>query len=260
MKKLVVLIVFISLIFVSCNPHDIVTDAPDLPDFEVLSLNYPKFIDSAQIDTNYKFVSDYSNFLYARKVLILWRKRIVDESSLVFKMLDSLDSLEFSYWGNKTWHSQKIFSIDSNRYKVDVYGTVNSEENVFWELFVTVNQNKQFKFLEGYVYSNSQEWTIYKHNIVNYKSIKLDISRNGQNNYTKNYYIIDENNDFLGSNVELEKTDSLTKVKILDTSLQITYKIYFGNIVHFGGICIKDCDCWDENFNNSDSCYSCPFN
>lgn len=259
MKKFLVLILLLNLFFTSCNNFSRVQNQPDSPDFKALTVNLPDFIDSVQIDTNYKFKSNYSNFIFARKILILWHQRIFKDNLLVFRMLDSINNLNFSYWGNKTWHSQKLFSLDSNDYTVDVYATINSEQDIYWELFVTVNQNKQYKFLEGNVYANSQDWTIYKHNIVDYKSIKVEISENAQDEIIKDYYLIDENSDFFGSKLDWKNTDSIIEVNITDSLIQENYKIYFDTIHYFGGICDTVCHCWDENFINSDTCYSCPF-
>lgn len=244
----------------SCNGFRNIQNKPQVPDFSVLMADFPEFIDSAYIDTiQQKSLADYSNFLLARKKLIFWRQKIFYDNYLVFKLLENINNLELSYWGNNSWHSTKQFFIDSDKYDVEVFGTINSSENVYWELFVTINDTKQYKFIEGNIYSNSQSWQIYKHQIITYKTVKIEIDQTSSDNQTKEFYLLDENSDFYRSSLRWDKENTMIKTRISNSVSKDTFNIYFDTVNFYGGICDTVCNCWNDQLLNSDTCYDCPF-
>lgn len=256
-----ILLIILLFIFVKCQTNDF-KEAPQLPSLNTFNFE-PAELESDTLISVLK-TNDYFNWWVAASEVTIWKNFIKKNIELPFVAIKTAYLYEPSFFADRTWLWEYKFTNDSVESNIDLYGTFEVDNSIFWEMYVSNNGSEPLLILQGQTNENQTQgtWTFYKYVFTPIDVLQVDwilndsalnvtyINTYKQNNATSSsvdlfYPIADTSVMYLNfynsrdnsrSNVELNSFTNTGKVK--------NFYVFKDSLWH----------CWNANLTNDDFC------
>jgi hypothetical protein len=252
-----ILLILLFFTFVKCKTNDF-ENAPQLPSFNTFNFE----TNGLESDTLVSVLktNDYFNWWVAASEVAIWSNFIRENIELPFVALKTAYFYEPDFFADRTWLWEYEFIKDSTKYYVDLYGTFEVDNSIFWEMFISNGGNEPSLIMQGQTNDNQTQgsWTFYKYVFTPIDVLQVDWIVNDSalnvtyiNTYVQNistsssvdlfYLTADTSVVFL--NFYDSKDDSRTKIE-LNSFTKIgkvkNYTVFKDSLWH----------CWDANLTN----------
>ena len=220
-------------------------------------------------DTISTKTSIYYNWYVAAKKVSLWKNFIGENVKYIDNILKYSEQFEFSYLANNTWICENNYTFDGTSGEIDLYGTVNIDSSVFWEMFFIPEEDDKIKLIEAETQRNFKSGNLiyYSDDLDEEKKLKVEWF-NSDTIIIRNFYNIDMEDDYKGSFLNIKylrlgRDDEIYRMQILfyNSKINSSSQIFLNVMDKTGGV--KDSvvfgdtlfHCWNSNFMND----SCPY-
>lgn len=261
--KLIPKILFIILLFnfLQCTTNDF-ENAPQLPslntfDFETAGLESDTLV--SVLKTN-----DYFNWWVAASEVAIWKNFINKNIELPFAAIKAAYFYKPDFFADRTWNWEYEFTNDSVEYNIDLYGTYEVDNSIFWEMFVSSNGSEPSLILQGQTNENQTQgsWTFYKYVFTPIDVLQIDwILNDSALNVT--YVNTYKNNNSTSSSVDFFYQIADTSVMYLNfydsrdnssSKIELNSFTNTGKVKNFSAFNDSIWHCWNANLTNDDVC------
>jgi len=252
-------ILILVLLVSGCIGNSENTEPPSVPDSKTFVIN----IEALNGDTTNIKKADYTNWIAAVAKIGIWKNLISDNIKNQYSILAGSDIVEPSYFADNTWVRYIYFLIDSVNYEAALYGTIEADSAVLWEMYFSSDNVTEYLTLEGNnnKYQTQGSWYFYKYVLKPIDILKVSWLQT-DSSFLVTYHNLYEKSNFSGSSISINYLNDEYEgynvlINMFNSNTLDTTKIQLDSL-HYNGriqdsILFKDKEWhyWNANFLNS---------